>query len=592
MEAWSRLPLRLIRFMRPSRFSSMWFSMFRTCPAFKAMFTAILVLIVWRWGTPFALAQAPGARANQTFTVSGSVVNETTGESIPRAMVTLQGSPMRNAFTDTNGAFAIEGVPAGRYSITAQKPGYFGSQEKRTSGSVQMVEARANGDSVTLKLAQESVIFGRLTDPNGQPIESVSVHLMQRTLRNGALRTESRSSTNSDDDGTYRFANLQPGTYYVAAGPEVPRREALFAENNTPRTGWPALYYPQAPDAASAAPIHVASGQQAQADMVMSRVPLYTVSGVVTGFAPGQGVSLMVQNSSGDMVAVGTRFHHDTGEFEIHLPAGSYRLKAVSHVEGQQMLGVIRITLEKDLNQLQMALQPAPAIPIHVRVDDRSQSVARPGPSASVFDRRSRGVVAAHDAYDSPPLSVHLVSTDPGGSDVYSVNRGTQGNRTVSLSAVEPGRYTAEISPYGGWYVESAQCGNSNLLSEDLVVTPGSSCTMEIGLRNDGGTLNAKVEGANTAGGGMALLVPARGHSTPRSLPFYVPDGSHEAQVTLDGIAPGEYVLYPFDDPQGVEYSNPEVLRSYSSQAAAVTISPGQMAKVTAQLIHTGVGEE
>jgi len=291
-----------------------------------------------------------------------------------------------------------------------------------------------------------------------------------------------------------------------------------------------------------------------------------------------------VQNSSGDMVGVGTRFHHDTGEFEIHLPAGSYRLKAISHIEGQQMLSVVRITLEKDLNQIQMALQPAPTIPIHVRLDDRSPGAAQPS--------RSRNVIVARDAYDSPPLSVHLVSIDPGGSDVYSVNRGSQGNRTVSLSSVEPGRYTAEFSPYGGWYVESAQCGNANLLSDDLVVTAGNPCTLEIGLGNDGGTLSAKVEGAKTAGGGTALLVAARGRSTPRSFPFYVPDGSHEAQITLDAIAPGEYLLYPFDDPQGVEYSNPEVLRSYSSQATAVTISPGQATKVTAQLIHTGAGEE
>ena len=166
--------------------------------------------------------------------------------------------------------------------------------------------------------------------------------------------------------------------------------------------------------------------------------------------------------------------------------------------------------------------------------------------------------------------------------------RGTQGNRTLSLRSIEPGRYTAELSPYGGWYVESAQCGNTNLLTEELVVTAGASCTVELSLRNDGGTLNATVEGAKSAGSGMALLVPARGRCTPHPLRFYTPDAASPAQIHADGLAPGEYLLFAFDSPEGVEYSNPEVLRSYASQATPVTISAGQTTKVTAQLIQTG----
>jgi len=537
------------------------------------------------WCTAFATAQATDNNANQKFAISGSVVNDATGEPIPRALVTLQGSPMRSTFTDSSGAFTIEGLAAGRYSLQAQKPGYFGTRDRASSGSVQTVDVGPNTDAITIKLARESVIFGRLTDPNGQPIESVTIHLTLRTLRNGIWRMESRSMANTDDDGTYRFANLPPGTYYISAGPDVPRREALFADNNNPpRTGWPAMYFPQAPDAPSAAPIHVTSGQQVQADMVMSRVPLYTVSGLVSGFVPGQGVSLQVQNSSGDMVAVGTRLHHETGEFEIHLPAGSYRLKAMAQVNGQQMFSAARITVEKDLNQLQLALQPAISIPIHARFDDRSQGVAQPG--------RARGLIQAREAYDSPPISVHLIAADAGGSDVYSVNRGEKGNRTLTLGAVEPGRYTADISSYGGWYIDSAQCGNANLLNDDFVVTAGNACSIEIVLRNDGGTLNAKVEGTADVGPGMALLVPARGRAIPKTLSFYVSDGAHQAQMTADGIAPGTYLLYPFDDPTGVEYSNPEVLRSYTSQATAVTIAPGQTTKVTAQLIHVATGEE
>ncbi len=530
-----------------------------------------------------APAQDAGSAANQKFTVSGTVVNEGTGEAIPRAMVTLMGSPTRYVFSDSNGSFSIEGVPAGHYSLQAQKPGYFGPQERGGSRSVQSVEVGANSDAVVIKLAAENVIYGRLTESNGQPIESVGLRLTQRVLRNGSWRMESRSSANTDDDGAYRFANLQPGTYYVSAGPDVSHRETLFNDPGVPRTGWPGMYYPQAPDLASAAPIRVTSGQKVQADMVMNPAPLYTVSGIVLGGMPERGVSIQVQNSSGDFVAAGVRFHRATGEFETRLPAGSYRLKADSQVGEQQLRSDVRITVEKDLTQLQLALQPAVSIPIHARMDDRAQNSAQ--------SARSRGFAATSASNDSPPVSIHLIASEPGVPDAYSANGGTQGNRTLSLRSIEPGRYSAEFSPYGGWYVESAQCGNTNLLTEELVITAGTSCTLELTLRNDGGTLNATVEGAKSAGSGMALLVTARGRTAPRPLHFYTSDATRPAQMNADGLAPGEYLLFAFDNSEGVEYSDPELLGSYASQATPVTISAGQTTKVSAQLIQTGASE-
>ncbi len=524
-----------------------------------------------------------GSGADQKFSVSGTVVNEGTGESIPRAMVTLIGSPMRYAFSDSNGSFTIEGVPAGHRIIHAQKPGYFGPQERGGSRSVQSVEVGANSDAIVIKLAAENVIYGRLTESNGQPIESVGMRLVQRVLRNGAWRMESRSSANTDDDGAYRFANLQPGTYYVTAGPDVSHRETLFNDPGVPRTGWPGMYYPQAPDLASAAPIRVTSGQKVQADMVMNRVPLYTVSGIVVGALPDKGVSVQVLNSSGDFVAAGVRFHRATGEFETHLPPGSYRLKAYSQAGEQQLRSDVRLTVEKDLTQLQLALQPAVSIPIHARMDDRAQNS---GQSAT-----SRVFVFGRDKNDSLPVSVHLIASEPGLPDAYSINGGTQGNRTLSLPSVEPGRYAAEFSPYGGWYVESAQCGSTDLLTEELVVTAGTSCMLELTLRNDGGTLNATVEGAKSAGPGMALLAPARGRTIPHPLPFDTPGSGKPAQINADGLAPGEYLLYAFDNPEGVEYSNPEVLRFFASQATHVTISSGQTTKVSTQLIQTGASQ-
>ena len=518
------------------------------------------------------------------------MVNAATGEAIPRALVTLQGSPTHNAFTDTNGSFSIEAVPAGQHVITAQKPGYFGSNE--TSGSFrapQFVDVGPNTEPATIKLEPENIIFGRITDANGQPVEFVSVRLTQRVVRNGRARWEQRGWAQSDDEGSYRFANLQPGTYYLSAGPDMAHRDALFATPDQPRTGWPGLYFPEAPDLASAAPIRVHSGQHFQADMVMNRVPLFVVSGFVSGFAPGRGVSLQVQNSSGESVGMGTRFQPDTGQFEIHLPSGSYRLKAISAAGEQQMRAELRLAVEKDLHDVQLVLQPAVSLPIRVRMDDRGQNSGQ-GPGAPGSYARRIGAVSG----DTPPVSVHLIASDPGGADVYSSYTGTAGNRTFALRGIDPGRYTAEVSSYGGWYVESAQCGNTNLLAEDLAVSAGASCPIEILLRNDSGTLNVTIKSSEQGASGIAILVPARGRAAPRSHSFYNSGQpkSGPTTLTLNDIAPGDYLLYVFDNPAAVEYSNPEALRPYASQATPVTVNRAQTVKVTAELIQTGATPE
>ena len=364
-------------------------------------------------------------------------------------------------------------MPAGRVTIAAQKPGYFGQQEREGSFRAPVtVEVGPKTDPITLSLAPESVIYGRLLDSNEQPIESVSVRLLRAVSRNGKVRWESRGYANSDEDGAFRFPNLQPGTYYLSAGPEVSRTNSMFTEPEKPRSGWPGLYYPGVPDLSAASPIRVSAGQKVEANLSMNRVPLHSVAGMVSGFLPGQGVTLQVQNPSGDTLPVATQFSSDTGAFDIQLPAGMYRLRAMSQAGEQPLRADVRISVNKDLTQLHLPLQPAAAIPIHAHMDNRAQDTGQhPGGMAG----HRPGMEAGDDV---PPLSVRLISTEPGGTDAFSIVKGTRGSRTLVLQAVEPGRYAAEISPYGGWYVESASCGNTNLLTEDLVITAGGGCSM------------------------------------------------------------------------------------------------------------------
>jgi outer membrane cobalamin receptor len=100
----------------------------------RYLFTVLLVLVM----VP-ALALAQG-------TISGSVTDGTTGDALPGANVIVDGQPYGGA-SDLSGAFVIEGVPAGNYSVTASVIAY---------ESVTLSAQVARGVATTLNFALSS----------------------------------------------------------------------------------------------------------------------------------------------------------------------------------------------------------------------------------------------------------------------------------------------------------------------------------------------------------------------------------------------------------------------------------------------------
>ena len=158
------------------------------------------------------------AKSDASFTLSGSVVNSVTGESVGHALVRVAGSTQRTVFSDGEGHFQFDGLAAGRVVVTAQKPGYFSQQEFRGSAN-RLVNVGPEHRPVVVKLTPQSAISGRVTDATGQPIEHVPVHLTAKAVRDGRKHWEARGQQQTDEGGRYRFANLMPGAYYLAAGP-------------------------------------------------------------------------------------------------------------------------------------------------------------------------------------------------------------------------------------------------------------------------------------------------------------------------------------------------------------------------------------
>jgi len=142
-----------------------------------------------------------------------------------------------------------------------------------------------------------------------------------------------------------------------------------------------------------------------------------------------------------------------------------------------------------------------------------------------------------------------------------------------------------------GWYVASAEYGQTNLLTDDLVITAsGPPLPLTIVLRNDSASLTGSVNVPDGFTSQVTIVaVPERGNKASPGITYWSPTRDKNGKTPeflLDSLAPGDYLVFAFSGAEGLEYSNRDVLESYVSQAGHVTLSPGQRAKVSLELIR------
>jgi len=559
---------------------------------FRRIFCVVLLAIVGCWLLVPAGAQsddttqasptptlAIGQAHPERYTVTGSVVNAVTGEPVRKALVQLQTLQQRVAFADGDGRFQFDGIPAGPVSLTAQKPGYFSEQDLRSVP--RQFEAGPKADSIVLRLTPEGIIAGKVVNGAGTPLEHVPLSLTYLNIREGRRHWDTKGTAITAEDGRFRFANLVPGTYYLATTPFTPTIDSVFEVPAESTTGYPGMYYPGVPDLASSSPIALTAGQQLEANFSLTETPAYKISGTIVGYAPGQYVNLQLCDQSGTPLPFSYQFTPDNGRFDFHgVPSGNYILKAFSQsVSNQPVRGETRLDVTTNTYNLHLALSPWTSIPISVRMD----SVAKAMPGARYARPASQG----------PPLGGVLLTTRPGSSDSYATLESTTGQHTLTFHNVEPGRYSVQLMAQDFWYVQSAEFGQTNLLTDDLILpAEAPPQAIQVVLRNDVASLTGTVKPANGASVPVIIVVVSERDSkrTPKTVQYFPPadpSAADQALFEIGSLAPGDYLVFAFDHAEGIEYSNPDVLQNYISQATHVTLAPNQRGRVTLDLIRT-----
>lgn len=514
----------------------------------------------------------PVSGSNERVSVTGTVVSSETGEPIHGALVEL--GPLA-VMSDNKGHFVFDSVPAMFAAIYAQKPGYFSPTQLRNQFQQQeMIKIQPGIAPTTIKLIPEAIISGQVTSSEGEPLDSIPLEVMSSMITDGIRTWQQRAGAQTDDEGRFRISELQPGTYYISAGPS---RSFLIAAPGTanaipPQQGFAKVYFPAAPDLSGATPIVVTPGKHIEANFTLASQAMYRISGTVSGFAPNQNVSVQIASSSG-AIAGGMGLNPRTGTFTSgYLVPDTYELRAVARNPGGPQLpgsavalgGRVSVDLTSDVSNVHIMLAPQPAIPIKTKVDWAEQ------PQGDYF----QPVMIQLYPEDSAPRMRQIRA---------SISMfGPNGPHEMSISEVEPGRYWADIRPNGPLYVASATYGDVDLLRDDLVIGADiGSQPIEIYLRDDGGAIQASV---NFPGEKSRVTVFFVSEENPRSVHISFTGNDGVARVSL--LAPGAYKVFALDNADGLEYRKPDALQEFLSSAGEVTVGPKGQASVTVQLIH------
>jgi carboxypeptidase family protein len=483
-------------------------------------------------------------------TVEGTVTNASSSAPIAGVIVRIQrsGKPEKEAATDSQGAYRMDGLQPGDYTIEFSKPGF--RQHGRWEPTRQRFQIAAA--SVTVRLDASLVplakLSGRVLDSGRRPVSHANVQLLAAGSFSGQIET-------SDDNGDFLFTNIDPGTYVLSA--RAPNDARAPPAEGDQKLGWVRTWYPSVTDSAGAARIAIAAGADLDGENIELRaLPAHSLRGQVLDAhgEPASHVSVKVASTDELIVKEAERetFTAKDGSFEFpNLYDGTWRLKAAAQSEGAAVLATARQEIAgRDIDRLELRLVPPFTVPGRV-VFDAPPGGPQPRPVVVVFAPAGGG--------DHVPQG----AANPDGSLVVA-NVTSDSYRITPIGAGEP------------YYLASIQVGSREVMGEEIEFMPGSP-PITITYKSDGGSVQGTVEDCN---GASVTLAPQQANLQWLQL---IRGAACDAngRFRIANIRPGEYYAYAFDRELGMLERYRLTDPSLANQAVRVTVRPGEASSIT-----------
>jgi 5-hydroxyisourate hydrolase-like protein (transthyretin family) len=268
--------------------------------------------------------QTPVSKPTTVYRIAGTVVNAATGEPVRRATVAALSASDHNtiesAETDSDGRFALEGLAAAKYELTASRRGFLTTFYDEHEGHYNTAIVTGKGqqtEDLIFRLTPAASLHGVVTDEGGDPVENAKVLLfLKPRSHNPGGRITQAAETTTDDTGAYDFGDLAPGEYFLAVSAkpwyalhhavDVTKRQLDVVPSTSLDVAYPITFFDSTTDEASATPIVLAAGSHEEANISLHAVPalhlVFNPQGVGDEY---QGASTLYQSIFGTHVSVG-----------------------------------------------------------------------------------------------------------------------------------------------------------------------------------------------------------------------------------------------------------------------------------------------
>jgi len=550
-------------------------------------------------GASFAGAQSD---ANQkTARVEGTILS-LNGDPVRKATVRLQGLATQpgqpptayGETTDSAGKFLFDDVAPGRYTLSADKPGFvgarYGARSNTSAGTQLNLTAGMDMKDLAIKMTPQGVIAGKVVDQDGDPVISVQVQAMRIAYAGGRKQLQPASGTQTNDLGEYRLINLAPGRYYVSATDRRPVQN--FAQERPGRAGEVqqgsiTTYYLNGADVSSALAVDVAAGGEMRGmDIRLLQAKVYTVRGKTadaSGAPPSAFLQLMRKDNGGNLPPFlnggGSSQVRPDGTFEFRsiLP-GTYvlQLAQVNSVNGNpaaDLTGRMEVTVgDADVDNLVLPLVPHPEIKGTVTLEDGDlASLVKPA-------QNPPGAAVAGNAARPQPgrLALMLLPTEAlttGGTSPAQVKE----DGTFLFNGVGLGKYALNLNSLPqGTYLKSARFAGQDVTKGFIDTTSGTGGTLELVLSAKSADITGSVQNdkGEARSGVMVTLWP--------KIPDPSPIGGVRPSMTdqnggfqFKGLAPGDYYVAAWEDVDFGLFQSTEFLNHFTSEATTVALSEG-----------------
>jgi hypothetical protein len=479
---------------------------------------------------PLLPAQPPPLPSNCA--ADGVVVNSITGEPIPRAHV-MSVASQTSGTADNLGHWSLTNITCGRLLVTATRPGFLngGVRDPLTISS----ESPAHG--VRIQLTPQSVVVGKVTDEQGDPVMNAQVSVLSSRVVEGRRAFQMMSATQTNDLGEFRIASLPAGNFIFCARGQGAFGGAFngnpFNQNDSMANG--ETCYPGPVEGGAASAMELPAGRETRVDFSVRQVPAVRIRGTVSGMPKNQGAALTLQQRGPARGPVNARPANITpdGHFEVRgVTPGSYILATDYWEAGSRLTARVPVEVGgSDVEGIAIHLEPGPSIAGSVRVESTTGKTL-----------------------PDQTWQLYLRSSDPtigGGQLKWSKDR-----TTFTIADTTPGTYRLEGTPPPPFYLKSATLGGRDLTREEAPV--GQSVgQLEVVIADDSGTIEGLVQDSDgQPPATRATIMAIQEGRSPRNFP-----SGADGHFRIANLAPGDYWIYAWDDITQVEYADAEWMK-------------------------------